>query len=187
MVPAQPPLPTAWNFRFQPADGSQTSILMSESLDGVRVAATRQNSGRAVGICPGRTAGGRRERPGWHGLGQRDPGRRQRNRGKTIARRAERGYGSHNKPNRSERLHGPPRQLQLYSAAPREAKASLIAGSFGPGGIPLQPTAEPDGAPFPSTPPRGPPGGGPCSGPCRFPPERRRRPLPRHSRTSRRA
>src|SRR6185295_9294653 len=40
-----PPLPTAWNFPFQPDDGSQTSILMSESLVGFNVAATRQNAG----------------------------------------------------------------------------------------------------------------------------------------------
>ena len=45
MVPAHPPLPTAWNFPFQPDAGSQTSILMSESPDGVSVAATRQNAG----------------------------------------------------------------------------------------------------------------------------------------------
>ena len=44
--PAQPPLPTAWNLPFQSAAGSQTSTLMSESLVGLSVAATRQNSGR---------------------------------------------------------------------------------------------------------------------------------------------
>src|SRR5678816_4946504 len=44
MVPAHPPLPTAWNFPFHFA-GSHTSILMSESLDGISVAATRQNAG----------------------------------------------------------------------------------------------------------------------------------------------
>src|ERR1017187_10326829 len=45
MEPAQPPLPTAWNFPFQPEAGSQTSIWMSESLVGFSVAATRQNVG----------------------------------------------------------------------------------------------------------------------------------------------
>src|SRR5262245_16758274 len=44
MTPAQPPLPTAWNFPFQLLVGSHTSILMSESLVGLIVAATRQNS-----------------------------------------------------------------------------------------------------------------------------------------------
>src|SRR5882762_4700666 len=58
MVPAQPPLPTAWNFPFQSAAGSQTSILMSESDEGVSVAATRQNVGSwlncgAAGSVPG--------------------------------------------------------------------------------------------------------------------------------------
>src|SRR6185295_9859265 len=46
MVPAQAPLPTDCRFPFHPASGSQTSILISESLDGVSVAATRQNAGR---------------------------------------------------------------------------------------------------------------------------------------------
>jgi hypothetical protein len=55
MTPAQPPLPTAWNLPFHAVSaaaapsargaGSQTSILMSESLVGVSVAATRQNAG----------------------------------------------------------------------------------------------------------------------------------------------
>src|SRR5579862_140411 len=45
MKPAQPPLPTDWSLPFQPETGSQTSILMSESLEGLNVAATRQNSG----------------------------------------------------------------------------------------------------------------------------------------------
>src|SRR5687768_9906073 len=45
MLPAQPPLPTAWNFPFQPDAGNHTSILISESVLGVSVAATRQNSG----------------------------------------------------------------------------------------------------------------------------------------------
>src|SRR5437762_3932950 len=59
MVPAQPPLPTAWNFPFQSAAGIQTSILMSESDEGVSVAATRQKVGcwlncGAAGPVPGR-------------------------------------------------------------------------------------------------------------------------------------
>ena len=41
-TPLKAPLPTAWNFPFQPAAGSQTSILMSESPVGASVAATRQ-------------------------------------------------------------------------------------------------------------------------------------------------
>src|SRR5206468_4140078 len=45
MTPAHPPLPTAWNLRFHPELGSHISTLMSESFDGVSVAATRQNSG----------------------------------------------------------------------------------------------------------------------------------------------
>src|SRR6516225_11798242 len=48
MTPAQPPLPTACSFRFQPDVGSQNSTLISESLEGLRVAATRQNSGRSL-------------------------------------------------------------------------------------------------------------------------------------------
>src|SRR5215813_5626485 len=51
MVPAQPPLPTAWNFPFQSEAGSQTSILMSESGEGVSVAATRQNAGNWLNCC----------------------------------------------------------------------------------------------------------------------------------------
>ena len=52
MLPFQPPLPTAWNFPFQPVAGSQTSILMSESLEGLSVAATRQNAGRSANCAP---------------------------------------------------------------------------------------------------------------------------------------
>src|SRR4249919_2135742 len=48
MTPAQPPLPTAWNLPFHPLAGSQTSVLMSESLVGVSVAATRQNGPSAT-------------------------------------------------------------------------------------------------------------------------------------------
>src|ERR1051326_3137212 len=47
MAPLQPPLPTAMNFPFQPVAGIHTSILMSESLLGTRVALTRQNAGRS--------------------------------------------------------------------------------------------------------------------------------------------
>src|SRR5262247_3127508 len=52
MVPAQPPLPTAWYLPFHPALGSQTSILMSESDEGVSVAATRQYAGSISGGAP---------------------------------------------------------------------------------------------------------------------------------------
>src|SRR6185503_2652867 len=45
--PLKAPLPTAWNLPFHPDAGSQTSILMSESLVGFNVAATRQNAGSA--------------------------------------------------------------------------------------------------------------------------------------------
>src|SRR2546425_7288041 len=45
MVPPKPPLPTAWNLPFHAWAGSQTSILMSESDEGVSVAATRQKAG----------------------------------------------------------------------------------------------------------------------------------------------
>src|SRR5689334_10820554 len=45
MLPFHPPLPTAWNFPFQPDAGSHTSILMSESAEGASVAVTRQNAG----------------------------------------------------------------------------------------------------------------------------------------------
>src|SRR5258706_8610735 len=48
IAPLNAPLPTAWNLPFQPDAGNQTSILMSESLVGFSVAATRQNAGSAV-------------------------------------------------------------------------------------------------------------------------------------------
>src|SRR5439155_9580051 len=51
MAPAQPPLPRAWNFPFHPRAGSQTSILMSESDEGVSVAATRQKAGKRLNCC----------------------------------------------------------------------------------------------------------------------------------------
>jgi hypothetical protein len=49
-------LPTAWNLPFQPDAGSHTSILMSESLDGLLVIATRQKAGRSLArsIAPAR-------------------------------------------------------------------------------------------------------------------------------------
>src|SRR4051812_33620682 len=46
MAPLQPPFPTAWNFPFHVAAGIHTSILISESLVGLSVAATRQTAGR---------------------------------------------------------------------------------------------------------------------------------------------
>src|SRR5688572_23079152 len=54
MLPFHPPLPTACSFPFQPAIGSQTSILMSDSFVGVSVAATRQNAGRSASAAPPR-------------------------------------------------------------------------------------------------------------------------------------
>ena len=55
MVPAHAPLPTDWSLPFQFAAGSQTSILISESLAGDSVAATRQNAGSAEnGFAPPR-------------------------------------------------------------------------------------------------------------------------------------
>src|SRR5688572_10631055 len=61
MLPFQPPLPTARNLPFQPATGSQISILMSDSLVGFNVAATRQKAGRSanglVALPPPRPGG----------------------------------------------------------------------------------------------------------------------------------
>src|SRR4051812_9811281 len=45
MPPANPPLPSPRYLPFHPVSGSQTSILISESLAGLMVAATRQNAG----------------------------------------------------------------------------------------------------------------------------------------------
>src|SRR5450631_3321957 len=45
MEPPQPPLPSARNLPFHPLIGSQTSIPISESEVGFRVAATRQKAG----------------------------------------------------------------------------------------------------------------------------------------------
>src|SRR5271154_3873495 len=63
MFPAQAPLPTDSSLPFQFNGGSHTSILMSESLVGFNVAATRQMAGRFAkfgagnpgnaGIAPG--------------------------------------------------------------------------------------------------------------------------------------
>src|ERR1700760_3775300 len=46
MPPANPPLPSPRYLPFHPVSGSHTSILISESLAGLIVAATRQNAGR---------------------------------------------------------------------------------------------------------------------------------------------
>src|ERR1700693_2954368 len=46
MTPAQPPFPTDCRLPFQPEIGSHTSISISESLEGVSVAATRQKDRR---------------------------------------------------------------------------------------------------------------------------------------------
>jgi hypothetical protein len=48
IVPLNAPFPTAWNFPFQPAAGIHNSILISESLDGFSVAATRQKAREAL-------------------------------------------------------------------------------------------------------------------------------------------
>src|ERR1700749_1991437 len=59
MTPAHAPLPTDCSRPFQPDAGIQTSMWMSESLDGFNVAVTRQNAGRclygspACGKAPG--------------------------------------------------------------------------------------------------------------------------------------
>src|ERR1700681_204831 len=58
MEPRQALLPTAMNFPFQPDAGIQTSILMSESVDGFSVAATRQNAGRPLTACTKAVGGG---------------------------------------------------------------------------------------------------------------------------------
>src|SRR2546422_6339504 len=65
MFPFQPPFPTVRNFPFQLEAGSQTSILMSESLDGFKVAATRQKPGRSSKRgAPPRPAAGTVNAPG---------------------------------------------------------------------------------------------------------------------------
>src|SRR5271166_4532458 len=45
MLPAHAPLPTDSSFPFQAESGIQTSILISESLVGLSITATRQNGG----------------------------------------------------------------------------------------------------------------------------------------------
>src|SRR5437867_6665643 len=76
MEPAQPPLPTAWNFPFQFASGIHTSILISESLDGFSVAATLQNAGSCLKIafCCAVTwpCAGSENSPAHNGLRQRN-------------------------------------------------------------------------------------------------------------------
>src|SRR5215510_3384986 len=52
MFPFQPPLPTASNFPFQLDAGNHTSILISESLVGLIVAAIWQNAGKSVNCAP---------------------------------------------------------------------------------------------------------------------------------------
>src|SRR5688572_24136236 len=52
MVPAQPPLPTAWNLPFHFADsGIHTSMSITESADGLSVAATLQCAGKAYSLA----------------------------------------------------------------------------------------------------------------------------------------
>src|SRR5687767_12396965 len=58
MLPLKAPLPTAMYLPFQPVSGNQTSILMSESLDGLSVAATRQNAGSSPNGAPSPLAPG---------------------------------------------------------------------------------------------------------------------------------
>src|ERR1044071_55034 len=53
MDPANPPLPSPRYLPFHPESGSHTSILISESLAGFRVAATRQNAGRFLVAAAG--------------------------------------------------------------------------------------------------------------------------------------
>src|SRR5258705_3604354 len=48
MEPAHAPLPTSWNLPFHPLSGSQTSLLISESDEGVSVSSRWQNAGRLV-------------------------------------------------------------------------------------------------------------------------------------------
>src|SRR5579862_9730710 len=60
MFPPNPPLPVPRSLPFHPDAGIQTSILISESLVGVAVAAIRQNAGRSLkfgGRAPGNPAG----------------------------------------------------------------------------------------------------------------------------------
>ena len=56
--PPQAPFPTCRNLPFQPDIGSQISDLMSESLDGLIVSATRQNAGRLAAAAAPPPPGG---------------------------------------------------------------------------------------------------------------------------------
>src|ERR1017187_1737261 len=55
MLPAKPPLPWPRNFPFHPFTGIHTSIGMAESVLGVAITWTRQNSGRrpSSAFCAG--------------------------------------------------------------------------------------------------------------------------------------
>src|SRR6185503_21161831 len=48
MVPAHPPLPTAWNLPFQFSAGSHTSISICESDEGFSTTCTRQCAGSTI-------------------------------------------------------------------------------------------------------------------------------------------
>src|ERR1700730_18263993 len=59
MDPLNAPLPTASYLPFHPDEGSQTSILMSESRVGFSVASTRQNDGsQSAGRADAPASGG---------------------------------------------------------------------------------------------------------------------------------
>src|SRR5262249_746168 len=64
MLPFQPPLPTASNFLFQLDAGNHTSILISESVVGLTVAATWQNAGKSPNCAPPRPPPARPPPPG---------------------------------------------------------------------------------------------------------------------------
>ena len=108
---ADAPGPSAVADRFQlavpcRAAGIQTSILMSESLVGFSVAATRQMAGRFPKFGA-RKAGKRRHRsgrqrelPGRHGLRQGDGGVRQGELGQTLA-----GAGGEQRPGKRDYKH----------------------------------------------------------------------------------
>src|SRR6267378_575624 len=53
MMPWKPPPPVPRNLLFHVVLGSQTSILIAESLIGVSVAVTRQKAGRPVSVVGG--------------------------------------------------------------------------------------------------------------------------------------
>src|ERR1700736_398743 len=53
MMPWKPPPPVPRNLLFHVVLGSQTSVLMAESLIGVSVAVTRQKAGRPVSVVGG--------------------------------------------------------------------------------------------------------------------------------------